>query len=181
MRKGEDKGRPMPKIRRAKKREVEFINAGENVKPSQRVYDEPEPKKYKKGPRPGQKMVKSLSDRQIDDACDRAIMGESILKLAEELNVSKDGLARAIKVRCGMMYLRKWQQSVSFDCLRAELILKRALAHPEDPRWSKIALDVLAYRAKVLGFDRVNPESDETIRVAGMTCTEVFDEVLSRM
>lgn len=181
MRKGEDTGRPIPKVRRAKKREVEFLNSGDNVKPTELIYDEPEKGDVKRGPKPGLRQVRKLSDRQIDEACDRVILGESILKIAEELKVNKDALARAIKVRCGMMYLRKWQQSVSYDCLRAELLLKRAMAHPEDPRWTRIALDVLAYRAKVLGFERVNLESDSTIRVAGMTYAEVFEELADRM
>ncbi len=181
MRKGEDTGRPIPKIRRAKRREVEFLNAGNNVKPTELIYDEPEKGDVKRGPKPGLKQVRKLSDRQIDDACDRAIMGESIVKLAEEFKVNKDALARAIKVRCGMMYLRKWQQSVSYDCLRAEILLQRAMSHPEDPRWTRIGLDVLAYRAKVLGFERVNPETDTTIRVAGMSQSEIFAAIAERM
>ena len=181
MRKGEENGRPIPKVRRAKKREIEFLNSGDNVKPKDFIYDEPEKGTVKRGPKQGLRQVNKLSDRQIDEACDRVILGESIIKLAEELKVNKDALARAIKVRCGMMYLRKWQQSVSYDCLRAELLLKNAMAHPEDPRWSRLALDVLAYRAKVLGFERVNPNEEETtIRVAGMTDKEIFEAILAR-
>lgn len=181
MRRGEENGRPIPQVRRAKRREVEFINSGNDVPQSELIYDEPQKGDGKRGPKPGLKQVRKLSDRQIDDACDRVILGESILKIAEELKVNKDALARAIKVRCGMMYLRKWQQSVSYDCLRAELLLKRAMAHPEDPRWTRIALDVLAYRAKVLGFERVNPETDATIRVAGMTQSEIFAAFAKRL
>lgn len=173
MRPGERDGRPMPKVRRARKREVEFLTSGNEI---------PDPPGEKKiGPRRGIRQIRSLSDRQIDEACDRVILGESILKLAEELNVNKDALAKAIKVRCGLMYMRKWQQSVGFDCLRAELLLKRALAHPEDPRWTRLALDVLEYRAKVLGFDRVNPTPDTTIRVAGLTTSEIFEAIAERV
>lgn len=176
MRKGEKEGRGIPKVRRAGKREVEFINSGTEERP---VNDDAEPKK--RGPRDGYRRIEKLSDSQIDEACDRVILGESILKLAEELKVNKDALAKAIKVRCGMMYMRKWQQSVNYDCLRAELLLKRALAHPEDSRWAKLALDVLEYRAKVLGFDRVSPTPDTTIRVAGMTQSEIFEAIAGRL
>ena len=176
MRFGERDGRPIPKVRRARKREVEFLNAGNDIP------DEPaDTGKKKRGPKEGLRQVRKLSDRQIDEACDRVILGESILKLAEELRVNKDALAKAIKVRCGMMYMRKWQQSVSYDWLRAELRLKRSMAHPEDPRWTRLALDVLEYRAKVLGFDRVNPAPETTIRVAGLTTSEIFEAIAERV
>ncbi len=173
---GEKDAKPAPRIRRAKKREVEFINAGNDV-----TVEEEEIKSSKNGKSLGLRHVDKLSDFQIDAASDRVIMGESIAKVAQELRVSANALAKKIKIRCGMLYQRKWQQSVAYDCLRAELLLKKAMYNEEDPRWAKIALDVLRYRAEVLGFEKVNPNSETAVRVAGLTQTQVFEAIAERL
>ena len=172
MRYGE-KESPQPTIRRASETEVEFLNAGNSEAEIRQ-----EERRLTKTGRKAFRHVDKLSDAQIDAATDRVIMGESVARLAEELMVSKNALAKRIKARCGLLYMRKWQQSVSFDCLRAELLLRRALANEDDPRWAKIGLDVLRYRAEVLGFDKVNPNPETQVRVAGLTQTQVFEAMV---
>ena len=113
MRYGE-KESPQPTIRRASETEVEFVNAGNSEAEIQQ-----EERRLTKTGRKAFRHVDKLSDAQIDAATDRVIMGESVARLAEELMVSKHALAKRIKARCGLLYMRKWQQSVSFDCLRA--------------------------------------------------------------
>lgn len=129
------------------------------------------------------KDVNRLSDFQIDAATDRVILGERIADVAADLGVGVNPLAKKIKTRCGMLYLRKWQQSVQFDCLRAEFMLKASLRNvveTDDPRWVANGLKILEYRAKVLGFAAVSP-IDQTLRVAGMNQDEVFDKILEKL
>lgn len=174
---GGEKDAPAVPIRKATGCEVEFINAGNDEKVVAAENREYERDQIRRGLR----HVNKLSDAQIDAVTDRVIMGESIARIADELRVGKNALAQRVKQRCGLLYLRKWQQSVSFDCLRAELLLRRALSAGDDPRWGKIALDVLRYRAEVLGFDRANPLPDSQVRVAGMTTTQIFDIFAERL
>lgn len=125
--------------------------------------------------------VNRLTEQQLDEACDRIVMGSSIYELANELRVSSRALARVLKERMGTLYLRRWQQSIKFDCLRAEAILKTAMGHlDEAPKWGKLALEVLSYRARVLGFENARME-ETTIRVAGMSQSEIFAEIKKKL
>lgn len=167
---GEDKAIPVPRVRKAKKKEVEFLTA--DATPT-----DDEPKRAKRRP------ITKLSDAQIDAASDRVIMGERISKIADELNVNTDALAKKIKKRVGMTYMRLWQQSVAFDCLRAEMLLNKSLTafmETQDAKSGRLALDVLSYRAKVLSFGAVNPEEEST-RVAGYTKEELYDAIIEKL
>lgn len=122
-----------------------------------------------------------LTDEQINDVCDKVVMGTSITKLASELGVNSTELSRAVKTRMGTLYLRRWQQSVNFDCLRAEVILKTAMGRlDEAPKWGKLALEVLAYRARILGFENTTLE-ETTVRVAGLSQAEIFAEIKKKL
>ena len=176
---GEANATPVPRVRKASALEKEFIRAGNG--PDDEADATPAPVEGKK--RAKRRSINKLSDGQIDDATDRIIMGESLAKLADELNVNVDMFAKKIKTRLGMRYMREWQQSVRFDCLRAELILQRSLrgfCEEGDVPSGRLALDVLNYRAKVLSFGAVNPE-EQSQRVAGLSQEELFDAIMERL
>lgn len=125
--------------------------------------------------------IGKLSDNQINDAADRVVMGASIAKVAEELGVNPKDLSRKIKERMGILYMRGWQQSIKYDCVRNERILKSAMERlDESPKWGKLALECLAYRARILGFEHQRPE-ETSIRVAGMSQEQVFAEIVKKL
>ncbi len=68
----------------------------------------------------------------------------------------------------------KWQRSVAYDYLRAELLFNKAMYNEEDTRWAKLTLNVLRYSAEVLRIEKVNHNSETTVRVARLTQTQVF-------
>ena len=171
---GEEKAIPVPRVRKASKKEAEFLNAGNDRDEEPGDGDKPRAKR-----RP----ITKLSDAQIDDATDRVIMGTRLSKIADELNVNCDALAKKIKKRVGMTYMRLWQQSVAFDCLRAEMLLNKSLTaftEQADVKNGRLALDVLSYRAKVLSFGAVNPQEEST-RVAGLSKEELYDAILEKL
>lgn len=125
--------------------------------------------------------IDSLTIEQIGVAADRVIMGERVATVAKDFNVSATALAEKIKSWCGTAYMRAWQQSVNYDCLRAELLLNKSLKGALDAdnvAWGSLALKILEYRAKVLGFASVNPQ-DQTPRVAGLSREDVFEKILA--
>lgn len=214
IRRGEDKA-PLVPIRQAGPRETEFIKAtpqkrkpkkppllGEDGQPVKRKRGRPKKSEIltdlkartpvgeplpeiPKGKYPA-KMVSKLSDFQLDEAMNEVVMGERVSVVAQRLGVSAPALAEKMKARFGLEYMRDWQQSVAFDCLRAEIVLKHALKATLDsddyngPKWGTLVLRVLEYRAKVLGFGAVNPQ-EQTIRVAGLDRDEVFAAILAKM
>ncbi|MDO5309304.1 MAG: hypothetical protein Q4G03_07415 [Planctomycetia bacterium] len=176
MRFGEANAIPAPTIRKATANEKEFLKSGNE--PGRAVFQTSPGQK-----RPKRRPITKLSDAQIDAATDRVIMGELISRVADDLNVNRDQLAKKIKTRVGMLYMRLWQQSTAYDCLRAEFILKTALqtfVANNDVKAGRLALDVLDYRARVLSFGAVNP-NDEPARVAGMTREEVFKSIIEKL
>lgn len=128
----------------------------------------------------GARHVADLSNFELDNALDRALTGERIATIAEEINVNRSELSKALKKRAGFVYLRTWQNSIRYDCLRVEMLLKRAFAGINDDiegaKWGAIILRCLEYRAKILGYDNVN-DATQTLRVAGMNQAEVFNTV----
>ena len=141
-----------------------------------------EGKKPRKAPRAACPFdIGSLTVEQIGVAADRVILGERVATVAKDFGVSPTQLADKIKDWCGTAYMRAWQQSVNYDCLRAELLLNKSLKGALDAdnvAWGSLALKILEYRAKVLGFATVNPQ-DQTPRVAGLSRDDVFDKILS--
>ncbi|MBQ9873556.1 MAG: hypothetical protein IJM30_03745 [Thermoguttaceae bacterium] len=141
------------------------------------------PPEFETEPRKQYRNCDKISEKQLDDALDRVVMGERIATIAEELGVGVKSLALRMRKRCGMIYMKAWQNSVQYDCLRAEIVLKRALKgliadEGDGAKWGSLALKVLEYRAKALGYGAVNP-ADQTIRVAGLSQEDVFDQIAS--
>ncbi len=172
---GEKKAIPVKRLRKATPQEKEFIRLGNDFDDED---DDFAPERDR-----AVKRISKISDRKIEEATDRVIMGESIGALAKELNVTEEALAKKIKTYVGMRYMREWQQSVRFDCLRAELILKRSLTdfvESGNVGSGKLALEVLNYRAKVLSFGAVNPQ-EQSIRVAGLTQEQLFNAILEQL
>lgn len=213
IRRGEEKA-PLVPIRPAGARETEFIKATPQKRKPKKpplLGEDGQPVKRKRGrpkkseiltdlkartpagePLPPvpkgsyRRQVSRLSDNQIDEAMNEVVMGERVAVVAERLGVAPGPLAEKMKARFGLEYMRDWQQSVAFDCLRAEIVLKHALKATLDsddyngPKWGTLVLRVLEYRAKVLGFGAVNPQ-EQTIRVAGLDRDEVFAAILAKM
>ena len=185
---GEKDAVPVPRVRKATRNEREFLRTGngpddEDDERERDESDESDEDGATRKKRAKRRNISKLSDAQIDDATDRVIMGESIVKIAEELNVNLDQLSKKIKKRVGMRYMREWQQSVRFDCLRAEMILQKSLKAfmtEGDVSDGRLALDVLGYRAKVLSFGAVNP-NEQSKRVAGLTREEIFKEIIDKL
>lgn len=126
--------------------------------------------------------IDALSEEELDEALERVIIGERIKAIADEYGVSQEALSLLLRKRCGLFYLKSWQNAIKFDCLRGELILNRAMRELNGenpaPKWGALALDVLAYRARVLGFDRKDDANKEqTIRVAGLGADEIFETI----
>lgn len=155
------------------KKETEFIDSG-NDAPS---VPETLSRCRKKRLHP----VDKLTREQLNNACDKIIMGTPVSEVAEQMGVNAQALSRRVKEQMGCLYMRRWQQSIAYDSLRAERILRTAMDRlDESPKWCKVALEVLSYRSRVLGFEHQQME-EATIRVAGMSQAEIFAEIKKRL
>lgn len=164
---------PALEIHQETEQEKEFIDAGGDAP----AVPAPLKPARKKGVCP----VDKMSENQIQDACDRIVMGSTVSEVAKELNVSPMALSRKVKERMGILYMRRWQQSINFDALRAEKILHSAMERiDESPKWGKLALEVLSYRSRVLGFEN-QTVGETSIRVAGMSQSEIFAEIKKKL
>lgn len=136
------------------------------------------PSKYKKGELiPASK----LSRMQLDDAADAVLLGRSVVDVARELGVDPKSLNSAVRELLVSKYQRLWQRSIGFDALRAERILHESLSRlSESPKWGKLALEVLAYRARILGFEKTTLQ-ETSIRVAGLSKVELYQEAIKRL
>lgn len=164
---------PALEIHQETEQETEFIDSGKDAPAVPSVLKRG--RKYEICP------IEKLSENQINDACDRIVMGSTVAQVAKELGVNTTALSRKVKERMGILYMRRWQQSIHFDALRAEKILHSAMDRlDESPKWGKLALEVLAYRSRILGFE--NQKMEETsIRVAGMSQSEIFAEIKKKL
>lgn len=124
-----------------------------------------------------------LSDEQIETTAQRVLKGEPLSMIARELNVNAIRLAEKIKDYIKKAHLQEWQQTIQYDCLRAEMLLNQALEGAltgGDVRWAALAVKVLEYRAKVLGFGQQQP-TEETTRVAGLSREDIFDRIIAKL
>ena len=152
--------------------EEELVLGGETL---------PVPEKLERASKGKLISASKLSDRQLDEAADAIIMGRTISAVAKELDVDPKSLGSVIRERIKLNYQRVWQQSIRFDALRAEKILYEALSRvSESPKWGKLALEVLAYRARVLGFEKTTLQ-ETSIRVAGLSKIELYQEAIKRL
>lgn len=127
--------------------------------------------------------VGSFTDEQIEQIADRVVKGEKIQRIARELNVNPIRLADKAGEYIKKGFLQEWQQTVQYDSLRAEMILNAAMdgaLNQGDPRWAALAVKVLEYRAKVLGFGQTQPP-EETQRVAGLSREDIFDRIIAKL
>lgn len=127
--------------------------------------------------------ITMITDEQIEEAAQRVLKGEPLSTISRQLNVNALRLAEKIKDYVKKYHLQEWQQSVQYDCLRAEMLLNAAMDGAlvqGDSRWAALAVKVLEYRAKVLGFGQEQPQED-TQRVAGLSREDIFDRIIAKL
>ena len=122
----------------------------------------------------------SLTAADMNVILDRVLCGESISSIASEIGADSKVLTKKLRRFAGLTYMRTWQNTVKYDCLRVEMIIRHSFAGINDeidgPKWAAIALKALEYRARVLGYGAIS-EGDTTLRVAGMNQEQIFDAV----
>lgn len=135
---------------------------------------------YKDPEKEGLYVLKGVSEEQLEAAMDRVVFGSTISKEAARLNVPAKNLARAINSRYRLRRLRAWQKDVDYDLIRVERLLEISYAEMENdpsPKWAKVILDVLAYRARVLGLEK-NEITRETFRIASTGAEAICMEII---
>lgn len=125
-------------------------------------------------------VLKGVTEEQLESAMDRVVFGSTISKEASILGVSSNHLARAINSRYRLRRLRAWQKDVDYDLIRVERLLNIAYVELEkdpSPKWAKVVLDVLAYRARVLGLEK-GEYTRETVRIASTGAEAICMEII---
>ena len=135
---------------------------------------------YKDPEKEGLYVLKGVSEEQLEAAMDKVVFGSTISKEAARLNVPAKNLARAINSRYRLRRLRAWQKDVDYDLIRVERLLEISYAEMENepsPKWAKVILDILAYRARVLGLEK-NEITRETFRIASTGAEAICMEII---
>lgn len=135
---------------------------------------------YKDPGKEGLYVLKGVSEEQLEAAMDKVVFGSTISKEAARLNVPAKNLARAINSRYRLRRLRAWQKDVDYDLIRVERLLEISYAEMENepsPKWAKVILDILAYRARVLGLEK-NEITRETFRIASTGAEAICMEII---
>lgn len=125
-------------------------------------------------------VLKGVTEEQLETAMDKVVFGSTISKEATILGVSPNHLARAINSRYRLRRLRAWQKDVDYDLIRVERLLNIAYVELEkdpSPKWAKVVLDVLAYRARVLGLEK-GEFTRETVRIASTGAEAICMEII---